>query len=44
MAVIELDKNDKPLSDITLYKVNSDGSLNGCLIEQTGNMGYVHPL
>ena len=31
MAVIELDKNDKPLSDITLYKVNSDGSLTAAL-------------
>ncbi|MDR0961619.1 MAG: glycoside hydrolase family 9 protein [Mediterranea sp.] len=27
MAVVELDKNDKPLSTITLYKVNPDGSL-----------------
>lgn len=27
MAVIELDKNDKPLSNATLYKVNADGSL-----------------
>lgn len=31
MAVIELDKNDKPLSDITLYKVNADGSLTAAL-------------
>ena len=31
MAVVELDKNDKPLSDITLYKVNSDGSLTAAL-------------
>lgn len=27
IAVIELDKNDKPLSDVTLYRVGSDGSL-----------------
>lgn len=26
IAVIELDKNDKPLSDVTLYRVGSDGS------------------
>lgn len=31
MAVIELDKNDKPLSDITLYRVNADGSLTAAL-------------
>lgn len=31
MAVIEPDKNDKPLSDITLYKVNADGSLTAAL-------------
>lgn len=31
MAVIELDKNDKSLSDITLYKVNADGSLTAAL-------------
>lgn len=27
IAVIELDKNDKPRSDVTLYRVGSDGSL-----------------
>lgn len=27
IAVVELDKNDKPLSEITLYKVDKDGSL-----------------
>ena len=43
MAVIELDKNDKPLSDITLYK-SMQTAADGCLIRQTSNMGYVHPL
>ena len=27
VAVVELDRNDKPLSEITLYKVGKDGSL-----------------
>lgn len=27
MAVVELDKNDRSLTDITLYRVNADGSL-----------------
>lgn len=31
MAVVELDKNDRPLSGITLYKVNADGSLTAAL-------------
>lgn len=31
MAVVELDKNDRPLTDITLYRVNADGSLTAAL-------------
>ncbi|MDR0893985.1 MAG: glycoside hydrolase family 9 protein [Prevotellaceae bacterium] len=31
MAVVELDQNDRPLSGITLYKVNADGSLTAAL-------------
>lgn len=31
MAVVELDKNDRPLTDITLYRVNADGSLAAAL-------------
>lgn len=38
-AVIELDKNDKPLSDITLYKVNADGSLTAALSGKPATWG-----
>lgn len=31
MAVVELDRNDKPLSTITLYKVGADGKLTSAL-------------
>lgn len=31
MAVVELDRNDKPLSAITLYKVGADGKLTSAL-------------
>ncbi len=44
VAVVELDKNDKPLSTVSLYKVCSDGSLSKALSGTPKNLGNVHTL
>lgn len=38
-AVVELDKNDKPLSSITLYRINADGSLTAALSGKPSTWG-----